>query len=242
MAEPIRLQKFFTDSGVLSRRAAETEILSGKVRVNGSIAQLGDKVDPENDIVEYCGKRVLPRADKPRRYIMLNKPRGYVTTLQDEKGRKTVTELVADTKTRLYPVGRLDMDSEGLLLLTDDGEFANHLTHPKHDIPKIYHVALSTNPTREQIAALSSPMEIDGYRLMPVKVRKLSPDVLEMTLHEGRNRQIRKMCEAVGLKVIELRRVAIGKLRIGTLPLGKWRELTREEVNYLFPSSNKTTK
>lgn len=242
MAEPIRLQKFFTDSGVLSRRAAEAEILSGKVRVNGNTACLGDKVDPENDIVEYCGKRILPRRDKPRRYVMLNKPRGYVTTLQDEKGRKTVTELVADTKTRLYPVGRLDMDSEGLLLLTDDGEFANHLTHPKHEIPKIYHVVLSPNPTREHISALSSPMEIDGYRLMPVKVRKLAPDVLEMTLFEGRNRQIRKMCDSVGLKVVELRRVAIGKLRIGTLPIGKWRELTQEEVRYLFPSSDKTTK
>lgn len=240
MAEPIRLQKFFTDSGVLSRRAAEAEILAGRVRVNGQVAQLGDKVDPVCDIVEYNGKRILPRMDKPHRYIMLNKPRGYVTTLQDEKGRKTVTELVADAKTRLYPVGRLDMDSEGLLLLTDDGEFANHLTHPRHEIPKIYHVSLSPNPTKEQLSALSAPMTIDGYCLQPVKVRKLAPDVLEMTLHEGRNRQIRKMCESVGLKVVELRRVAIGKLRISTLPLGKWRELTREEVEYLFPTRSKS--
>ena len=235
MAEPIRLQKFFTDSGVLSRRAAEAEITAGRVKVNGKIAQLGDKIDPEQDIVEYGGKRIMPRADKPHRYIMLNKPRGYVTTLQDEKGRKTVTELVASENTRLYPVGRLDMDSEGLLLLTDDGEFANHLTHPRHEIPKIYHVSLSPNPTKEQLSALSAPMEIDGYKLLPVKVRKLAPDVLEMTLHEGRNRQIRKMCEAVGLKVVELRRVAIGKLRIGTLPLGEWRELTADEVRYLCP-------
>jgi len=239
MAEPIRLQKFFTDSGVLSRRAAEAEIEAGRVRVNGSIAQLGDKVDPDNDVVEYAGKRILPRKDRPRRYVMLNKPRGFVTTLQDEKGRKTVTELVADAKTRLYPVGRLDMDSEGLLLLTDDGEFANHLTHPRHEIPKIYHVTLSPVPTKEQIQKLSAPMVIDGYRLMPVKVKRLAPDVLEMTLFEGRNRQIRKMCEAVGLRVLSLQRVAIGKLRLGTLPLGKWRELTTEEVAYLFPQKSK---
>ena len=239
MAEPIRLQKFFTDSGVLSRRAAEAEIEAGRVRVNGSIAQLGDKVDPDNDVVEYAGKRILPHKDRPRRYVMLNKPRGFVTTLQDEKGRKTVTELVADAKTRLYPVGRLDMDSEGLLLLTDDGEFANHLTHPRHEIPKIYHVTLSPVPTKEQIQKLSAPMVIDGYRLMPVKVKRLAPDVLEMTLFEGRNRQIRKMCEAVGLRVLSLQRVAIGKLRLGTLPLGKWRELTTEEVAYLFPQESK---
>jgi len=233
MAEPIRLQKFFTDSGILSRRAAEEEILAGKVRVNGQTAKLGDKVDPERDEVVYAGKTIRPRADRPHRYIMLNKPRGYVTTLQDEKGRKTVVELVSDAKTRLYPVGRLDMDSDGLLLLTDDGAFANQLTHPKHEIPKIYHVTVSPLPTKEQLARLSSPMEIDGYRLMPVKIRRLAPDVLEMTLFEGRNRQIRKMCETVGLRVVSLSRVAIGKLRIGTLPLGKWRELSREEVEYL---------
>ena len=233
MAEPIRLQKFFTDSGTLSRRAAEAEILAGKVRVNGEIAMLGDKIDPESDIVEYNGRRIRPRMDKPHRYLLLNKPRGYVTTLQDEKGRKTVAELVSGAHTRLYPVGRLDMDSEGLLLMTDDGELANKLTHPRHEIPKIYHVTLSTCPTKEQIAQLGAPMKIDGYRLQPVKVRRLSPDVLEMTLFEGRNRQIRKMCEAVDLKVMNLQRVAIGKLRLGTLPVGKWRELSDEEVSYL---------
>lgn len=242
MAEPIRLQKFFTDSGVLSRRAAEAEILAGKVRVNGQIAKLGDKVDPEHDEVVYAGKTIRPRADRPHRYIMLNKPRGYVTTLQDEKGRKTVIELISDAKTRLYPIGRLDMDSDGLLLLTDDGAFANQLTHPKHEIPKIYHVTVSPLPTKEQLARLSSPMEIDGYRLMPVKVRRLAPDVLEMTLFEGRNRQIRKMCDSVGLRVVALSRVAIGKLRIGTLPLGKWRELSREELEYLKSSPHTKNK
>ena len=235
MAEPIRLQKFFTDSGTLSRRAAEAEIVAGRVRVNGKIAQLGDKVDPACDLVEYNGKPIKPRMDKPHRYILLNKPRGYVTTLQDERGRKTVAELVTDAGGRLYPVGRLDMDSEGLLLLTDDGEFANRLTHPRHEIPKIYHVRVSPVPTKEQLLRLSSPMQIDGYRLQPVKVRRLAPDVLEMTLYEGRNRQIRKMCDAVGLRVCDLKRMAIGKLRLGDVPLGKWRALTPAEVAYLCP-------
>ncbi len=234
MAEPIRLQKFFTDSGVLSRRAAEAEIAAGRVRVNGAVARIGDKVDPDRDVIEYNGRRVLPRADKPRRYLMLHKPRGYVTTAKDEKGRKTVTELVAGAGGRVYPVGRLDMDSEGLLLLTDDGELTNRLTHPRHEIPKIYHVTLSTQPTREQLRALSEPMELDGYRLLPIGVKSLSPDTLKLTLHEGRNRQIRRMCKAVGLKVIRLSRVAIGELHLGELPVGKWRTLTEGEVEYLF--------
>ena len=235
MAELIRLQKYFTDCGVLSRRAAEAEIASGRVTVNGSVAQLGDRVDPESDIVEYRGKRILPRENKPYLYLMLHKPRGYVSTAKDEKGRKNVTDLTKSAGSRVYPVGRLDMDSEGLLLMTDDGAFANHLTHPRHEIPKIYHVTLSTPPTKEQIDNLSSPMELDGYRLQPVKVRKLSEDKLEMTLYEGRNRQIRRMCEAVDLKVTRLCRVAIGELKLEPLPLGKWRHLTQEEVSYLFP-------
>lgn len=229
----MRLQKFFSDAGVLSRRAAEAEIAAGRVKVNGAVAQIGDSVDPETDIVEYKGKRVLPRADKPHYYIMLHKPRGYVTTAHDEKGRRTVTDLVRTLGTRVYPVGRLDMDSEGLLLLTDDGEFTNRLTHPRHEIPKIYHVTLSKNPSDEQIWALSQPMVLDGYALQPVTVIPLSPDTLEMHLYEGRNRQIRRMCEAVGLRVSRLRRVAIGKLTLGDLSPGKWRELTRDEVDYL---------
>ena len=239
MAEPIRLQKFFTDCGVLSRRAAEAEILAGKVLVNGTPATLGDKIDPDTDVVEYRGKRLRPRAALPHRYLMLNKPRGYVTTLKDEKGRHTVTELVRGAGTRLYPVGRLDMDSEGLLLMTDDGELTNRLTHPRHEIPKIYHVTVSPAPSPEILAALASPMELDGYRLLPIGVRPLSRDVLELTLYEGRNRQIRRMCDAVGLRVRQLRRVAIGKLTLGDLPLGKWRELTEDEVQYLMNASQK---
>lgn len=238
MAEPIRLQKYFTDCGVLSRRAAEAEITAGRVSVNGSVAKLGDKIDPQRDTVEYNGKRILPCADKPRRYVMLNKPRGYVTTSKDEKGRRTVIDLVRDVGTRVYPVGRLDMDSEGLLLLTDDGEFANHLTHPRHEIPKIYHVTVSPTPTAEQLRALAAPMELDGYRLQPIGVRQLCPNELELTLYEGRNRQIRKMCDAVGLKVVRLQRIAIGELKLGELPLGKWRELTEKEVAYLLGHHN----
>ena len=229
----MRLQKFFSDCGILSRRAAEAEIAAGKVKVNGVIAQIGDSIDPDVDIVEYNGKRIRPRANEKRHYIMLNKPRGYVTTMQDEKGRPTVANLTANVGARVYPVGRLDMDSEGLLLLTDDGEFANLLTHPRHEIPKIYHVTLSKVLTKEEIAALRAPMELDGYRLQPVTIKKLAPDTIQMNLFEGRNRQIRRMCEAVGLKVIRLQRVSIGDLGLGNLPLGKWRELTPEEINYL---------
>lgn len=236
MAEPIRLQKYFTDCGVLSRRAAERAIADGLVKVNGRIASVGDKIDPERDLVEYGGKRISPKKEARRHYLMLHKPRGYVTTSSDERGRRKVTDLVRDLGCRVYPVGRLDMDSEGLLLLTDDGDFANHLTHPRHEIPKIYRVTLSPSPTEEQIAALRLPMQLDGYSLRPVGVRRLEENELEMTLFEGRNRQIRKMCEAVGLEVRRLRRVAIGELTLGDLPAGKWRELTAKEVLYLFPA------
>lgn len=238
MAEPIRLQKYFTDCGVLSRRAAERAIAEGRVRVNGRVAAIGDRIDPLTDRVEYDGRPILPPADTRRHYLLLNKPRGYVTTASDEKGRRTVTDLVRDLGTRVYPVGRLDMDSEGLLLLTDDGEFANHLTHPRHEIPKIYHVMLSPSPTPAQLAALSAPMQLDGYALRPVGVKCLAENELEMTLYEGRNRQIRRMCDAVGLKVLRLRRVAIGRIPLGELPVGHWRHLTREEVLYLFPNAS----
>ena len=242
MAEPIRLQKYFSDCGILSRRAAEAEIAAGKVLVNGKAASLGDRIDPEVDVVEYRGKRIQPRASRPYLYLMLNKPRGYVCTVKDEKGRRNVTELTRNAPSRVYPVGRLDMDSEGLLLLTDDGAFTNHLTHPRHEIPKIYHVTLSTPPTPEQIEALSSPMELDGYKLLPVGIKPISENTLEMTLYEGRNRQIRRMCEAVGLKVTRLCRVAIGELMLAPLPLGKWRYLTDEEVAYLFPQKQDSNK
>ena len=242
MAEKLRLQKYFSDCGLLSRRAAEAEILAGKVTVNGSVAQLGDKIDPDTDTVTYQGKPVRPRTNREYLYVMLNKPRGYVTTSKDERGRKAVTDLTKSVGSRIYPVGRLDMDSEGLLLLTDDGEFANHLTHPRHEIPKIYHVSVSPAVTTQHLTSLSAPMELDGYHLRPVTIYKLGERDLEMHLYEGRNRQIRKMCEAVGLKVKRLCRVAIGDLTVAGLECGSWRYLTDAEIKYLMPAKNQPVK
>lgn len=242
--EPIRLQKYFTDCGVLSRRASEEAIRQGLVRVNGQLAELGMRVDPEHDVVEYKGKRVLP-AQKNKICILLNKPRGYVTTLSDEKGRRTVAELTANVGRRVYPIGRLDMDSDGLLLLTDDGALANRLTHPRHEIPKIYHVTVEGRVSDEKLSALNQSMTIDGYDILPVQTtvlrESLTETVLEMHLFEGRNRQIRKMCEQVELKISRLCRVAIGSITLGDLPVGKWRELTQKELNYL-QNNAKTSK
>lgn len=232
MAEPIRIQKYCADCGVCSRRAVERAIEAGEICVNGSPAVIGQKIDPDRDVVEYQGRRVLPSAAE-KHYILLNKPRGIVCTAKDEKGRTPVTDLVHIPNARLYPVGRLDMDSEGLLLLTDDGNFADRLTHPHHEIPKIYEVTLKFPATAEQRAALTAPMELDGYSLRPIGLRPLSADKLEITLWEGRNRQIRRMCERVGIRISRLRRVAIGKLTLGELPAGKWRALTSDEVAYL---------
>ena len=235
--QQIRIQKFFTDCGILSRRAAEEEIKAGRVKINGTVAEVGQKIDPTHDRVEYRG-RVIEATQKPRfTYVMLNKPRGYLSTVTDDRGRHCVTELVADTGVRLYPVGRLDMDSEGLLLLTNDGELTNRLTHPKHEIPKIYHVKIQGTVTAEQIKALSKPMDIDGYTILPVKTELVSvkddTSTLRMTLFEGRNRQIRKMCETQSLQILRLCRVAIGEVKLGNLAPGKWRYLTRTQVDYL---------
>ena len=235
--QQIRIQKFFTDCGILSRRAAEEEIKAGRVKINGTVAEVGQKIDPTHDRVEYRG-RVIEATQKPRfTYVMLNKPRGYLSTVTDDRGRHCVTELVSDTGVRLYPVGRLDMDSEGLLLLTNDGKLTNRLTHPKHEIPKIYHVKIQGTVTAEQIKALSKPMDIDGYTILPVKTELVSvkdgTSTLRMTLFEGRNRQIRKMCEAQSLQILRLCRVAIGEVKLGNLAPGKWRYLTRTQVDYL---------
>ncbi len=241
--EKIRIQKFFTDCGILSRRAAEEEIRAGRVKVNGAVAEVGQKIDPTHDRIEYRGRVIEPQ-QKPRyTYVMLNKPRGYLSTVTDDRGRHCVTELVADTGVRLYPVGRLDMDSEGLLLLTNDGDLTNRLTHPKHEIPKIYHVKIQGTVTAEQVKALSRPMDIDGYTILPVKTELISvkdgASTLRMTLFEGRNRQIRKMCETQSLQILRLCRVAIGDIKLGTLAPGKWRYLTRTQVDYLKKSNAK---
>ena len=235
--EKIRIQKFFTDNAVMSRRAAEAAVEAGRVLINDQKALIGQKIDPESDIVKLDGKVIKPIA-QDKLYIMLNKPRGYVTTLSDERGRPTVATLVANCGARVYPVGRLDMDSEGLLLLTNDGELTLRLTHPRHEIPKIYHVTLRGEVSDTDIAALSNVRKIDTYELAPVGIRLLSRSrgktVVEFTLHEGRNRQIRKMCEAVSLRITQLRRVAIGELELGNLPLGKWQHLTPSQIDYLY--------
>ncbi len=233
----IRLQKYFTDCGVLSRRAAEAEIEAGRVRVNGQVATLGQKIDPETDEVTWKGQTVRMPRHAEHTTIMLHKPAGFVTTTADEQGRPCVTDLLSDLNVRVYPVGRLDMNSTGLLLLTNDGELANLLTHPSHHVPKVYHVAVGGEISDSQIRKLSSPMIIDGYRIRPVKVNCLRAyehmSELEMTLHEGRNRQIRKMCEATDLHVLSLKRISMGPLMLGHLPEGKFRHLSPAEVESL---------
>ena len=237
--EKIRLQKFFSENGIMSRRACEAELEQGNIAVNGRVAQVGDSIDPDRDTVTWKGQMIRPRK-KSFTYIMLNKPRGYITSLTDPQGRKCVTELLDGVHTRVYPVGRLDRVSEGLLLLTDDGNLTNRLTHPSHSIPKVYRVKVEGHPTEEQIKTLTSPLVIDGYTIKPVEV-EVTPEavdtVLHMHLYEGRNRQIRKMCEIAGITVKRLSRVAIGQLRLNGLAVGKWRYLEQEEVDYLYKNT-----
>ena len=234
--EPIRISKYFTDCGVLSRRAADAAVEAGEVTVNGRRAVLGQKVTPGVDEVIYRGRQVTPTA-APRMTIMLNKPRGYLTTLSDDKGRHTVAELVADAGVRLYPIGRLDMDSDGLLLLTNDGELANRLAHPSHGVDKVYLAYVNGAVTTEQMTALCRPIEIDGKMTAPAKVRKAAYNgvetALEVTIHDGRNRQVRRLCEREGLHVRKLTRVAEGALLLGNLDEGKWRRLTDREIRQL---------
>ena len=234
--EPIKIQKFFTDNGIMSRRAAEEEIKKGLVTVNGKAATLGLRIDPEKDVIIYKGKKILP-PKRNKTYILLNKPRKIVTTLSDEKGRPTVISLLQGLNARVYPIGRLDFDSDGLLLLTDDGELTNRLTHPRHQIPKIYHVTVKGAVSEAQFKKLTSALIIDGYKIQPVKVEIIKKEPLEttlkMTLFEGRNRQIRKMCALCELSVLSLTRVALGNITLGDLPIGKWRYLTQSEIEYL---------
>ena len=226
-----RLQKILSSRGVASRRAAEEMIKAGKITVNGRTALLGETADADTDEILVEG-RPLPSAQK-NVYIMLHKPRGYVTTLSDEKGRATVKELVSDCKVRVYPVGRLDMDSEGLLLLTSDGAFANAMMHPKHNVDKTYEVWV-TGFHEAATALLARPITLDGYQIRKPDVKLLWSDGRKakylVTIHEGRNRQVRRMCEAAGMVTTRLRRIAEGSLSLGDLPLGKWRYLTEEEI------------
>ncbi len=236
----VRLQKYLSECGVASRRKAEDLIAAGKVKVNGKPATIGDKIDPKCDTVVVAGKKI--RKSKKNTYIMLHKPRGFITTLSDEMGRKCVAQLIEDVGTRVYPVGRLDRDSEGLLLLTDDGEFANLLTHPTHHVPKTYRVTIRPTITDEQITALTTGILIDGRMTMPSEVRVLEKKegrvVIEIIIYEGRNRQIRKMCDALGLEVARLKRTQIGSVKLGMLKQGDWRNLTDEEVHKLMVAAS----
>lgn len=226
-----RIQKILSGAGVCSRRRAEEYLTAGRVRVNGRVAALGEKADLQRDRVEVDGVAL----SRPRRhtYLMLHKPRGYVTTLSDEKGRKTVAELVKDSGVRVWPVGRLDMDSEGLLLLTDDGTLTHGLTHPSHGIQKEYHV-LVTGDVEAALPILSRPMVVDGEDMVADEVEPLKPQWLKIIIHQGKNRQVRRMCAAAGLTVNRLVRVREGNLRLGALKRGTWRTLTQGEVQELL--------
>ena len=239
----IRLQKFLSQCGVSSRRAAEQLILQGKVLVNGRPVQLGCKIHPKKDIVLVNGKRI--DMHKTLRYIMLYKPRGFVTTMHDELGRKSVDMLVANVGERVFPIGRLDKNSEGLLLFTNDGSFANMLSHPRCHVPKTYRVTIRPPFDDAQLHTLISGVRLDdGYVTQPadvsVAVAEDTRVVLLMTIYEGKNRQIRRMCEALGLDLIRLKRIAIGNLRLGMLPQGKWRDLSEQEVRDLYSAAKQT--
>ena len=254
----IRLQKLLSECGVASRRKAEELIARGKVKVNGHVAGIGDKADPYKDIVTVGGKRIA-RPDRLR-YILLYKPRGYVTTMSDERGRRCVAELVEDAGGRLFPVGRLDRDSEGLLLLTNDGDFANEIIHPVSHLPKVYRVTIRPGITEEQLEQFRSGMLLTdekaggaSRKTAPAEITVLSREklpagaetadaervVAEVVLYEGRNRQIRRMFEQMGIEVARLRRVALGPVKLGMLAPGKWRELDPREVQALLQAARK---
>lgn len=240
----VRLQKVLSERGVASRRKAEELIAGGHVKVNGRPAKLGDKVDDRRDVIHVRGKK-LGAAPKSV-YIALHKPRGYITTMADERGRKCVEELVRSVGTPVYPVGRLDKDSEGLLLMTNDGDFSNAIMHPTHHVPKLYRVTLRQPMTEEQKQKFEEGIVLDGRKTAPAQVSIVSTAegrcVVEITLFEGRNRQIRRMCETLGLEVSRLRRNAVGKVKLGMLPAGNWRYLTPDEVKNLVIATGVTKK
>lgn len=229
-----RMQKILSARGVASRRAAEQMILDGRITCNGVVCKLGESADPEKDQILVDGNPLPAQGEHV--YIMLNKPRGYVTTLSDEKGRKNAAQLVSDCGKRVYPVGRLDLDSEGLLIFTNDGDLANHLMHPKHEINKTYEVRV-TGYTINGLDNLKKSIVLDGYKIKPphvICIRKEQDEkntaILQVTIHEGRNRQVRRMCAAAGMEVRRLKRISEGNLKLGALAPGKWRYLTIDEV------------
>lgn len=237
----VRLQKFMAEQGVASRRKSEDLIRAGKVKVNGHIAEIGMKINPRKDLVTVGKQKLTNVKNRKMIYIMLNKPRGYVTTVSDELGRKTVMDLLPDFGCRIYPVGRLDKDSEGLLLLTNDGSFTNCMTHPSHEYAKVYRVTVRPAVNDEILFNLRNGIEIDGRKTAPCEVTVLTEEenrvVLEFILHEGRNRQIRKMCESQGLEVARLKRISIGPIKLGMLKQGDYKELSEQDVKKLLRSA-----
>ena len=230
-----RLQKIISAAGIASRRASEAMIEEGRVKVNGKVATLGMSADPDVDTIEVDGKAISIEAR--RRYIILHKPRGYVTTMKDERGRPTVAELVEDAGDRLYPVGRLDMDSEGLLIMTNDGELANALMHPSHEVNKLYNVFVQGEDIKGAVRTMQAMERLEGEpiakpQVMLIELKGKTAE-LQITIHEGKNRQIRRMCKACGLGVNRLVRVAEGPILLGELPCGRWRSMTKEEISYL---------
>lgn len=237
MEKGTRIQKVLSEQGIVSRRKAEEWIEQGKIKVNGRPASLGQKINPNRDVVTIDGERVYFQKSSQKYYIMLHKPRGYVTTMSDELGRKCVAELVEDVPERVYPIGRLDKDSEGMLLFTNDGDFANLIMHPSHHVSKTYRVTVRPDISDAQVIQLSTGVVIDGKKTSPAHVTVLEKApgrvVLQVVIYEGRNRQVRKMCEAVGLEVARLKRTAIGPLKLGMLAPGKWRELRPGEIGMI---------
>ncbi|MCI5801671.1 MAG: rRNA pseudouridine synthase [Oscillospiraceae bacterium] len=237
-AAGVRIQKAISDAGVASRRKAEELIEQGLVTVNGRRAVIGQKVNPKRDLIAVDGQKIDPREQSKKIYVALHKPRGFVTTMSDELGRRCVAELVADTPARVYPIGRLDRNSEGLLLLTNDGEFANTIMHPRYHVNKVYRVTVRPDVTDDQVMRLAEGVRLDdGFVTSPAQVLVISKEagrvVMQITISEGKNRQVRRMCEAVGLEVARLKRIAVGPVRLGMLQPGQWRMLTAQELSAL---------
>lgn len=237
-AAGVRIQKAISEAGVASRRRAEELIAQGLVTVNGRRAAIGQRVNPKRDIISVDGVKIDPKEPEKKIYVALHKPRGYVTTMSDELGRRCVAELVADAPARVYPIGRLDRGSEGLLLLTNDGEFANTVMHPRYHVSKVYRVTVRPEVNDEQVVRLAEGVRLDdGFVTSPAQVTVLEKEpgraVMQITIGEGKNRQVRRMCEAVGLEVARLKRIAVGPVRLGMLQPGRWRMLTAQELSAL---------
>ena len=244
-----RLQKILSAAGVASRRLSEELIAQGRVSVNGkTVTELGTKADPAVDEIKVDGRRI--KSEQRRRYVLLNKPRGYITTRSDPQGRPTVMDLMKGVKEYIYPVGRLDYDSEGLLILTNDGELAARLTHPRHEVEKVYEARVIGVPDERALDRLERGVPIDGRRTAPARIRASEPfakgggeqTIVEISIHEGRQRQVRKMFDAVGHPVVRLRRVRIGPIEDPDIPPGHWRDLTPGEVTKLQRSSGLTSR